>query len=63
MTLLTPTEIRDLRKKLGISQTKLAAALGCHKNTMDRFEKGTQQSLRIQLDATRLLRELQGGKK
>jgi len=37
---MTPTALRRLRRRLGMSQAKLAALIGVHANTVARWERG-----------------------
>ncbi len=40
MLMLTPENIRDIRKKLGLSPTQFAAKIGVSENTVRRWEIG-----------------------
>jgi putative transcriptional regulator len=40
MLMFTPSQIRDIRKKLGMSPTQFAAAVGVSENTVRRCEIG-----------------------
>lgn len=37
---MTPKQVKQLRRKLRLSQAKLAALLGCRSNTVYRWEAG-----------------------
>lgn len=54
---MTPTEIKDIRKKLGVSQEKLAQMLGVTFGTVNRWERGTCKPSNLALDKMKLLTE------
>jgi len=53
--LMTNVQIRERRMELKMTQRRLAQLLHVHPNNLCRFELGKAQSLRIQMDATRIL--------
>ncbi|HNX38827.1 MAG TPA: hypothetical protein PL124_11080 [Candidatus Cloacimonadota bacterium] len=55
MKLLTHTEIRERRLGLRMSQRQLAQLVGVHPKNLCRFELGHASSLRIQVEATKIL--------
>ena len=52
---MTGTEVRRLRRRLGLTQAQLAARLGVHKLTVSRWERG---QVRVTEPMSRLLRLL-----
>jgi DNA-binding transcriptional regulator YiaG len=54
--LLAPTEIRQLRERLGLSQRAFAARVGVYMGTITRWEKGRTTPRFL---ATKHLREIQ----
>lgn len=59
---MTPDELRARRKALGLSQTKLAEALGATQHTVSRWERGKMaitgpRSVWLDLEMQRVERE------
>jgi putative transcriptional regulator len=40
---MKPIEIRELRQKLGLTQTQFALALGCKKGTIENYEQAKRK--------------------
>ncbi|MGB3401238.1 MAG: helix-turn-helix transcriptional regulator [Microcoleaceae cyanobacterium] len=58
----TPALIRALRKRLGLSQEKLAATLGVSFQTVNRWERGHAKPSQLALNAIEQLLKEMGGK-
>ena len=58
---MTPDELRQMRRELGLSQTQLALIVGVHPNTVACWERGDKpignpEMLRLALDQVRTRR-------
>lgn len=66
MALVTPDQVKRLRRKLGLTGSKFAALIGCHPVTLRRWEAGLRP---VSPMAERLMRLLaqrtkrEGGKR
>ncbi len=54
---LTPEAIRALRDRLGPTQAKFAARIGCHVRTVSKWERGIEQPRGLYAAALRRLME------
>lgn len=43
LSMLTPQDIKDLRKRLGLRPTELAVSVGVSENTVHQWESGRRQ--------------------
>jgi putative zinc finger/helix-turn-helix YgiT family protein len=55
--LLTPSEIREIRKSLSLKQNELASLIGCGKASLSRWESGHQIQSRMVDNFLKLLRD------
>lgn len=54
---MTPEEVKEIRRKLGLSQSQLALQLGCIPLTVSRWERGERKIPGPSQAALRLLLE------
>ncbi|KKL65975.1 hypothetical protein LCGC14_2149640 [marine sediment metagenome] len=54
---MTPKEIRDLRKQLGLTQKEFAGRLGLDAISISRWERGTQRPKAVHLRKMERLRK------
>ncbi len=47
---MTPTEIKDIRVKLGVSQEKLAQLIGVSFGTINRWERGISKPSNLAME-------------
>ena len=58
MNSMTPKQVKNLRKKLGLTQSELARELGVGRSAVNNWERGNQKPLPMAVKFMKLLLQL-----